>query len=1190
MKSRLHNSSQKVLSEKDFSLKAISVKTFLVKANLINSYPTKSGLIDSKSVVWVSFCSVFCISLSMLPTSGFAQEKTSDLTLKSAQRLSTVIGSENATALPQNLPNPNTASQNTTNQVVSLQGMMWNTPSEIAAQQKQKDHLLRYLSSLQKSSSKELNSSSQANNPSSLSSVKTSAIDTLSGLIQSLPVTGRVLLPATDPRWLETHPQLDPIISSQDSLKNPERKNTVTLIQGDGRVCVIPFKRSVYAKHYAKLCANTNSISDWAWVIQADGVIQKVSLSTWNAGTQNYPAAGSWIWVPKSPKGIDQITQQLPWNTYGSEKGYFSEAFSEEFAVFLATQGPSDQVALSEFLKADRTFVEDIVFDLKLDQSEKYQPKDSALIASDWGSIGLLQTPTSRMMPAGSALFSYSHITPYSHYNFVLQPLPWLETSFRYSSDTNNAYGSYELSGNQSYVDKSIDLKIRLLQETATFPDVAVGLRDLTGTGLFSGEYVVANKRFGDFDFSAGLAWGYLGNRGNVKNPFSLFGSSFSSRPTADVGSGGNFSFGTYFHGQTALFGGVQYQTSIPNLSLKLELDGNNYQTEPFSTTLEQRSPINFGAVYRWNNANLTVGVERGNTAMISISVFDNLSKLSVPKLMEAPAIPISYKSISPPTNERINVPSIDPWQPSANSANDGLVMNSLANQRLIKVDQSKIDQNAANLNQPSEISALQNNGKEVRSLSTLSSTLIKTEESPSILTNGSNVTLVNKKLDIVKTSNDIREQSGWHLVRIEQKNKRWMVTLDEVTGVHLKERINRVIAVLHRDAPQDVTQFVIQYQQRQLPLIKQSYNRQAWMMKNISLLGPTKTVLAEGLVSEYPSETLLSSSAGSSFVNSTLGTSNLVNPTSTTQAVVAPSSTNSTSIADTNTGDDYLINGPKAQRLTGGFDVGYQQTIGGPNGYLFALSALGTAELLLWDGAWIKGITSLRVLDNYDKFTYDAPSNLPRVRTYMREYLTSNRLTIPTLQATQVAKVGDSHYFSAYGGMLEMMYGGVGGEWLYRPLNSSLAVGVDVNQVRQRDFDQRFNFLDYQVTTGHITAYWQTGWEDVLAKLSYGQYLAGDRGYTVDVSKAFSNGVKMGAYFTRTNVSAEQFGEGSFDKGIYVSIPFDAFFTKYSNDTATILWNPLVRDGGAKLNRMYQLYNMTGMRDERILRFGLER
>ncbi|SMC81961.1 YjbH domain-containing protein [Polynucleobacter kasalickyi] len=1102
--------------------KALSLKIVQNQSSM-NSNLIRSKSLATKLLALIPWC---LSSFSILSPSLYAQS----FDVKTADRMSVVIGKDNPSLLTKD------------GEKMNLQGLMWNTPSEISAQQQLKDELLNYLSNLQSIPSKNANNvtaldSRTKNTP----SLKVSGIANLSTVIQSLPVTGRVLLPANDPRWLEIHPQQDPIISSKDSLKNPERKNTVTLIQGDGRVCVIPFKRSVYAVHYTKLCSNSSTKPDWAWVIQADGAIEKVSLSSWNAKTQNYPAAGSWIWVPTPHKGLDQLTQQLPWNTSGSSKSngpgyefaYYSEKFSADFAAFLATQGPSDQVGISEFVKADRTFVEDIVFDLKLDQSEKYQPKDSAVIASDWGSIGLLQTPTARMMPAGSALFGYSHTTPYSHYNFALQPFNWLETSFRYSNDGNVAYGPTNFSGAQSYVDKSIDLKVRVLQETVLLPDVAIGIRDLAGTGLFSGEYVVASKRYGDFDFSAGLAWGYLGNRGNFKNPFSVFGSSFSSRPATDVGSGGNFSFGTYFHGPTALIGGVQYQTPYPNLTLKLELDGNNYQREPFNSILEQRSPINFGAVYRWNNANLTVGVERGNTAMISISIFDNLSKLSVPKLMEAPAVPIAYRPISPPSNEFI-IANIDPLQNEVDSVATIPAKQVSSNTALV---------NEKVMNEPNNQFISDSGG-----ISKPGSPVVTMKNVP-----------MDSSLDIAKSSEDIRSQSGWRLVQIEQRNRSWIVTLDEVNGVYLKERMNRVISVLHRDAPTSVTEFVVKYQQHQLPLIKQTYNRQAWMMKNISLLGPSKSKLAEAVVSEYPSELLESSKSSSS-------TASQLNPN--------------------NQEDNYLLKAPDARRLTGGIDIGYQQTIGGPNGYLFALSALGTADLQLWDGAWIRGVSSLRVLDNYDKFTYDAPSNLPRVRTYMREYLTSNRLTVPNLQATQVAKLGDSHYFSAYGGMLEMMYGGVGGEWLYRPLNSPLALGIDLNKVRQRDFDQRFNFLDYQVTTGHITGYWQTGWEDVLAKVSYGQYLAGDRGYTVDVSKAFSNGVKMGAYFTRTNVSAEQFGEGSFDKGIYVSIPFDAFFTKFSNDTATILWNPLIRDGGAKLNRLYPLYNSTWLTDHQILNF----
>jgi hypothetical protein len=37
----------------------------------------------------------------------------------------------------------------------------------------------------------------------------------------------------------------------------------------------------------------------------------------------------------------------------------------------------------------------------------------------------------------------------------------------------------------------------------------------------------------------------------------------------------------------------------------------------------------------------------------------------------------------------------------------------------------------------------------------------------------------------------------------------------------------------------------------------------------------------------------------------------------------------------------------------------------------------------------------------------------------------------MPVLQLTHVHELGNGHYLSAYGGMLESMYGGVGAEWL---------------------------------------------------------------------------------------------------------------------------------------------------------------
>ena len=43
---------------------------------------------------------------------------------------------------------------------------------------------------------------------------------------------------------------------------------------------------------------------------------------------------------------------------------------------------------------------------------------------------------------------------------------------------------------------------------------------------------------------------------------------------------------------------------------------------------------------------------------------------------------------------------------------------------------------------------------------------------------------------------------------------------------------------------------------------------------------------------------------------------------------------------------------------------------------------------------------------------------------------------------------------------------------------------------------------------------------------------LAGDKGVTLDLSRRFKSGFTMGVFATKTNLSAEEFGEGSFDKG----------------------------------------------------------
>jgi Bacterial putative lipoprotein (DUF940). len=97
-----------------------------------------------------------------------------------------------------------------------------------------------------------------------------------------------------------------------------------------------------------------------------------------------------------------------------------------------------------------------------------------------------------------------------------------------------------------------------------------------------------------------------------------------------------------------------------------------------------------------------------------------------------------------------------------------------------------------------------------------------------------------------------------------------------------------------------------------------------------------------------------------------------------------------------------------------------------------------------------------------------------------------------------------------------------------------------------------------------------------VLIKASAGQYLAGDKGVTLDVSKHFDSGVVIGVYATKTNVLVAQYGEGEFPKGVYISVPLDLFTTGPTRSRAAVGWTPLTRDGGQKLGRKFELYDMT--------------
>ncbi|MCK7459147.1 YjbH domain-containing protein [Idiomarina aminovorans] len=259
-----------------------------------------------------------------------------------------------------------------------------------------------------------------------------------------------------------------------------------------------------------------------------------------------------------------------------------------------------------------------------------------------------------------------------------------------------------------------------------------------------------------------------------------------------------------------------------------------------------------------------------------------------------------------------------------------------------------------------------------------------------------------------------------------------------------------------------------------------------------------------------------------------------------------------------------------------------FQQDFGSPeNFHTYQLGVYAFGRRWLTDNLEMFGEVGFNLANNYDDFNFlgGGRTQLPEVRTNVRRYV-SNDIWLERAQMTYFKRLGQDWFSMAYAGYLERMFGGVGGEILYRPVDSRWAFGLQANRVRQRDFNGGSGFLNYEVTTGFASVYYQMPWlSDTMLQLDFGQFLAGDKGVNVMAHKRFDSGVVVGAFAAFTDVSSEEYGEGSFTKGFFINIPFDLMSVRPTRERVGISWAPLMRNGGQQLHRQTTLYGIT---DER--------
>ena len=205
-----------------------------------------------------------------------------------------------------------------------------------------------------------------------------------------------------------------------------------------------------------------------------------------------------------------------------------------------------------------------------------------------------------------------------------------------------------------------------------------------------------------------------------------------------------------------------------------------------------------------------------------------------------------------------------------------------------------------------------------------------------------------------------------------------------------------------------------------------------------------------------------------------------------------------------------------------------------------------------------------------------DGPSDtrLPPVRSEMSRYYAGYEPKLARATVDYLFKLNEDTYARASAGYLERMFAGVSGEVLWKPVEQIWGVGLELYYVAQRDYDGLgFDYYDYDVATGHASLYWDTGFKDFEVIASAGRYLAGDWGGTLEVSRRFPNGWTVGGWATLTDVTEEDFGEGSFDKGIFLQIPFRWTVPFETRATNSIALTSVQRDGGAMLDISNRLY-----------------
>lgn len=666
---------------------------------------------------------------------------------------------------------------------------------------------------------------------------------------------------------------------------------------------------------------------------------------------------------------------------------------------------------------------------------------------SSRGGIGLINTPTARFSDDGEFSLGISVEAPYNRMFAKMQFFPWLEAVLKYTKGYNQPYIAWSKS--EAWTDKGIDIKFRLLEETKRIPELALGLRDFGGTGAYSAEFIVASKRFKNIDLSLGLGYGTLADVDHISSPLGWFNKILSKisigAEDANLQHGGAISFGTFFEEEkVSIFGGIEYFTPVPDLSVKLEYDTNEYPVgtkldffDPNSRNFRIDSRLSAALNYRFHpterdNIDLSLGYVHGNTLYASVAVHSNLN--------------FSGQSNIYMIAEELNQPYLESY--------------------------TKLDADW------------------------------KKYLTDTIMWQMGNAGLITHRL--VFNGNEL-------LAEISQSRFRKTIRAIDLAG-----------RILANNSPTNIDKITVINVDMGIETLRATIPRE---------------VLVNSVMSGALDEELLEFSTDDYLDSGALVVDN-----------------------------DYLY--PHfywsiAPSLAG--------TLQHPEKFYFwQLQAVAQANVAFKKGLYLTAEYAINIVNNYDKgYDYHWPDGqLYHVRQNRRLYLRAGEeKALRKLALDYTVDLHPNVKGKITAGYIELMFGGVGGEVIYMPDHKQWALGFNAYWLKQRDFDLKFGFQDYDTVTGFLSYYYDLPFYDMRFKIDAGRFLAKDVGVHVDFSRRFDTGARVGAIIALTNCDPDCVGEGSFNKWIYFELPMDLWLAKSSvRGKANYAWTPLTKDAGQKV------------------------